>query len=101
MFLEHCKRIFRRILLPLLLLVSTLTVTKNDYRGKGNRFCVIGAAITFLTVPYTEFAEKMVTATFTFRFPNLMYMVVGIIVSVCGIVIETLWKKKISSKEKL
>ena len=91
----------RWILLPLLLLVSTVTVAKNDYWGKGNWFCVIGAAITFLTVPYTEFVEEMGTATFTFRFPNLMYMVVGIIVSICGIVIGTLWKKKISSKEKL
>lgn len=92
--------IFRWILLPLLLLVSTVTVAKNDYWGNGNWFCVIGAAITFLTVPYTAFAEEMGTATFTFRFPNLMYMVVGIIVSICGIGIGTLWKKKISSKEK-
>ena len=93
--------IFRWILLPLLLLVSTLTVAKNNYWGKGNWFCVIGAAITFLTVPYTKFVEEMGTATFTFRFPNRMYMVVGIIVSICGIGIGTLWKKKISSKEKL
>ena len=93
--------IFRWILLPLLLLVSTLIVAKNNYWGKGNWFCVIGAAITFLTVPYTEFVEEMGTATFTFRFPNLMYMVVGIIVSICGIGIGSLWKKKISSKERL
>ena len=88
----------RWILLPLLLLVSTVTVAKNDYWGKGNGFCVIGAAITFLTVPYTEFVEEMGTATFTFRFPNLMYMVVGIIVSIFGIGIGTFWKKKISGK---
>lgn len=88
---------FRWILLPLLLLVSTVTVAKNDYWGKGNWFCIMGAAITFLTVPYTEFVEEMGTATFTFRFPNLMYMMVGIIVSICGIGIGNLWKKKISS----
>ena len=87
--------ILRWILLPLLLLVSTVTVAKNDYWGKGNWFCVIGAAITFLTVPYTEFVEKMDTVTFIFRFPNLMYMVVGIMVSVCGIGIGTIWKKKV------
>lgn len=89
----------RWVLLPLLLLVSTVTVAKNDYWGKGNWFCVMGAAITFLTVPYTEFVGEMDTATFTFRFPNLMYMVVGIIVSVCGIGIGTLWKKKISGRK--
>lgn len=61
----------------------------------------MGAAITFLTVPYTVFVEEMGTATFTFRFPNLMYMAVGIIVSICGIGIGTLWKKEISSKEKI
>lgn len=88
---------FRRILLPLLLLASTVTVAKNDYWGKGNWFCIMGAAITFLTVPYTEFVEGTGTATFAFRFPNLMYMVVGIIVSICGIGVGTLWKKKISS----
>lgn len=90
---------FRWILLPLLLLVSTVTVAKNDYWGKGNWFCVMGAAMTFLTVPYTAFAEEMGTAAFTFRFPNFRYMAVGMIVSICGIGIGTLWKKKSSSKE--
>ena len=86
--------IFKWILLPLLLLGSTLTVAKNNYWGRGNWFCVIGAAITFLTVPYAEFVEKMDTLIFIFRFPNFMYMAVGIIVSSCGIGIGTLWEKK-------
>lgn len=88
---------FRWILLPLLLLAATVTVAKNDYWGDGNWFCVIGAAITFLTVPYTVFVNEMSTATFTFRFPNFTYMAVGIIVSICGIVIGTLWRKRTSS----
>lgn len=90
--------IFRRILLPFLLLILTVTVAKNDYWGKGNWFCVIVAAITFLTVPDTEYVEKMDMVTFTFLFPNFMYMVVGIIVSFCGIVLGNLWRKRISSK---
>ena len=87
---------FRWLLLPLYLFASTITVAKNDYWGKGNWLCVVGAAITFLTVPYTEFVSEMRTdvATFTFRFPNVTYMVVGIVISICGIVIGTLWKKK-------
>ncbi|MBQ9983993.1 MAG: helix-turn-helix transcriptional regulator [Lachnospiraceae bacterium] len=92
--------IFKWILLPLFLLVSTVIVAKNDYWGKGNWFCIIAAAITFLTVPYTEFVEEMGTATFTFRFPNFTYMVVGVIVSICGIGIGNLWRKKNFSKEK-
>lgn len=86
----------RWLVLPLLLLVSTIIVAKNNYWGNGNWFCVIGAAITFLTVPYTQFIEEAETATFyfTFRLPNPMYMVIGIIISVCGIGIGTLWNKK-------
>ena len=91
---------FRWILLPLLLLVSTITVAKNDYWSKGNWFCVLGAAITFLTIPYTEYAEELGTAAFTFRFPNWGYMVTGIIVSLCGIGIGSFLKNKSTSKEK-
>lgn len=91
----------RWILLPLLLLVSTVTVAKNDYWGKGNWFCVLGAAITFLTVPYTEFAEELGTATFTFRFPNFGYMITGIIVSLCGIGIGAYLRKNPAAKEQL
>lgn len=95
--------VFRWLILPSFLLVSTVTVAKNDYWGIGNWVCVIAAAITFLTVPYTQYVENLAagTATFTFCFPNYIYMVVGIIISACGIGIGTLWRKKISSKEKI
>ena len=95
--------VFRWLILPLFLLVSTVSVAKNDYWGKGNWLSVIAAAITFLTVPYTQYVEDLTagTATFTFRFPNFTYMVVGIIISTCGIGIGTLWRKKISSKGKM
>ena len=95
--------VFKWLILPLFLLVSTVSVAKNDYWGKGNWLSVIAAAITFLTVPYTQYVEDLTagTATFTFRFPNFTYMVVGIIISTCGIGIGTLWRKKISSKEKM
>ena len=89
---------FRWILLPLLLLVSTITVAKNDYWGKGNWFCVIGAAIMFLTIPYIQFVEEMGRMTYTFRFPNFLYMVIGIIIAVCGIVIGTIWNRKTAEK---
>ena len=95
--------VFKWLILPLFLLISTVSVAKNDYWGKGNWLSVIAAAITFLTVPYTQYVEDLTagTATFTFRFPNFTYMVVGIIISTCGIGIGTLWRKKISSKEKM
>ena len=86
----------RWIVLPLLLLVSTITVAENYYWGKGKWLCVLVAAITFLAVPYTNFMEchEMGTLTFTFRFPNISYMLVGIIISVLGIGIGTLLNKK-------
>ncbi len=92
--------IFTWILLPCFLLAATVTVAKNDYWGKGNWFCVIGAALTFLTVPYTEYVVRMDIATFMFRFPNLGYMVIGIVVSVCGIAVGNMWRKRKASKEK-
>ena len=90
--------IFRWLILPLFLLILTVSAAKNDYWGKGNWLCVIAAATTFLTVPYTQYVEDLTagTATFTFRFPNLMYMMAGIIISVCGIGLGTLWRKKLS-----
>ena len=95
--------VFRWLILPLFLLVSTVVVAKNDYWGKRNWLCVIAAGITFLSVPYTQYIEDLATgtATFTFRFPNFLYMVVGIIISACGIGLGTLWRKKASSKEKM
>ena len=85
--------VLRWILLPLLLLFSTATVSRNDYWGKGNWFCVLCGAITFLTVPYTEYAVGTDTAAFTFRFPNFPYMAIGAIVSLCGLGIGVMLRK--------
>lgn len=88
----------RWILLPLLLLMAAITVAKNDCWGRGNWLFVAGAAITFLTVPYTQFAfpDELGTATFTFKFPNIAYMLVGVAVAVCGMGAGSLWKNKAS-----
>ncbi len=87
--------VLRWILLPALLFAVTVTVAKNDYFGKGKWLCVVGAAITFLTVPYTQFlvTQETETATFTFKFPNISYMVAGILISCCGLGIGILWNK--------
>lgn len=92
--------VFRWAILPLFLLVCTVIVAKNDYWGKGKWLCVLASAITFLTVPYTQYVEDLTagTATFTFRFPNFAYMVVGVIVSICGLLIGMAWRKKMAGK---
>lgn len=88
--------IFRWILLPSFLLASTITVSKNNYWGKGKWFCVIGAAVMFLTVPYTQFVKEtgIRIIKYTFRFPNFTYMAIGIAFALCGIGIGTVWHKK-------
>lgn len=91
---------FKWILLPLLLFALTVTVAKNDYWGKGNWFCVLGAAIMFLTIPCAKYTEDLGTAVFTFIFPNFSYMVIGIIVSICGIWTGA-FVKKAASKDKI
>lgn len=88
----------RWVVLPLLLLVATVTVAKQDWWGKGNWLCVIGAALTFLTVPYTEYVEDRGTASFIFRFPNFGYMIVGILIACCGITIGLVWRAKALAK---
>lgn len=90
---SECDVIFRWILLPLVLLVTTIFIGQNNYWGKGNWFSVLVAAITYLTVPYTGFIEESGNATYTFRFPNFGYMLIGIVVAVSGICIGSFWNK--------
>ena len=92
--------VFRWAILPLFLLVCTVIVAKNDYWGKAKWLSVPASAITFLTVPYTQYIEDLAdkTATFIFKFPNFGYMVVGVAISVCGLLIGMAWRKKILKK---
>lgn len=82
---SECDVVFRWILLPLVLLVTTIFIAKNNYWGKGNWLSVPVAAITYLTVPYTRSIQESGYVMYTFRFPNFGYMLIGIIVAVCGI----------------
>lgn len=88
--------ILRWIILPVILFGVTVTAAKNDYFGKGNWICVVGAALTFFTVPYTQFLfiHETESSIFTFKFPNFSYMAVGVLISICGLGIGVLWNKK-------
>ncbi|MCI8609532.1 MAG: helix-turn-helix domain-containing protein [Firmicutes bacterium] len=92
---SQCDMVFRWILLPLVLLVATIFIAKNNDWGKGKWFSVLVAAITYLAVPYTNFMEASDTATYTFRFPTFGYMLIGIVIAVCGITIGSFWNRKI------
>lgn len=95
---SECSVVFQWILLPVVLLITAICIGKNNYWGKGNWFAVLMAAVTYLTVPYTRFAEESGTGTYTFRFPNFGYMLIGIIIAVCGISIGLFWNRKIKGR---
>lgn len=96
---SECDVIFRCILLPLVLLVAAIFIGKNNYWGKGNWLAVPAAAITYLTVPYTRYIEETGNGAYTFRFPSFGYMLIGIIVAICGIGIGYFWNRKIKEKQ--
>lgn len=99
-----CDVIFRWILLPLLTLVTTAIIARNNYWGKANWFSVLVAAVTFLTIPYTKFAVEGITdvnvettISFVFKWPNFSYMVIGVLAALCGIGIGSILRDKKSS----
>lgn len=88
----RCDVIFRWILLPLLTLVTTAIIARNNYWGKANWFSVLATAVTFLTIPYTKLISEGIadanvetTISFVFKWPNFGYMVIGVFVASCGI----------------
>lgn len=94
--------ILRWIMLPLLLLVLTVMIAKNNYFGSAKWILIVGAAITFLTVPYTQYIvipeEKL--SYYMFKFPNIPYMLVGIVVAIGGLCIGSLWRNSLLKTEK-
>ena len=92
--------IFKWILLPLILFSGTVIVAKNDYFGKGNWFCVLAAALTFFTVPFASYVETpqsvdgTASLAYIFIFPDFTYMLIGAVISVIGIVVGTVWRKR-------
>jgi len=94
--------ILRWIMLPLLLLVLTVMVAKNNYFGRAKWIFVVGAAITFLTVPYTRYIVIPYEgfSYYLRRFPNIPYMLVGIAVAICGLIVGTLWRNSLQRTEK-
>ena len=95
----ECDIVFRWILLPFVLLVTTVFIARNNYWGKGNWFSVLAAAVTYLTVPYISYVEESGNAMYTFRFPNVGYMILGILVAACGICVGSFWNKKICQSQ--
>lgn len=94
--------ILRRIMLPLLLLVLTVMIAKNNYFGSAKWILIVGAAITFLTVPYTQYIviPEEELSYYMLKFPNIPYMLVGIVVAIGGLCVGTLWRNSLLKTEK-
>ena len=94
--------ILRWIMLPLFLLALTVMIAKNNYFGRAKWIFIVGAAITFLTVPYTQYIviPEEELSYFIFKFPNTTYMIVGIVVAGCGLGVGTLWRNSLLRIEK-
>lgn len=94
--------ILRWIMLPLLLLVLTVMIAKNNYFESAKWILIVGAAITFLTVPYTQYIviPEEELSYYMFKFPNIPYMLVGIVVAIGGLCIGSLWRNSLLKTEK-
>lgn len=96
-----CDVIFRWMLLPLLTLITTAIIARNNYWGKANWFGILAAAVFFLTVPYTQFTFEGIadanTASFVFIWPNFGYMTIGMFLALCGLSAGSLIRHKAQS----
>ncbi len=99
--ISECNIIFKCILLPVALLVTTIFIGKNNYWGKGNWLSVLLGAITYFAVPYVSLSAADNDMAFSFCFPNFRYMAVGAAVAFCGICIGTVWKNRSRAKAEL
>lgn len=72
-------------------------IAKNNYFVRTKWIFVVGAAITFLTVPYTQYIVNSEEgfSYYLFKIPNIPYMLVGIVVAICGLSVGTLWKNSL------
>jgi len=101
--IEETEMIFKFVVLPLFLFVVSILVAVNGYFGKAKWFFVSVAATTFAFIPYTETSivnlEKQTNLMISYRSPNLRYMLMGIGVSLLGLIIGTVIRI-IKSKKK-
>ena len=83
--------VLKYIAMPVMLLTLTLIYASNNYWGMAKWFLIPIGMLTFLAFPYVQNTLDISQGTIIlqFRFPNISYMVVGAVVSVCGLLIGT------------
>ncbi|MBP5529509.1 MAG: helix-turn-helix transcriptional regulator [Lachnospiraceae bacterium] len=81
--------VLKFIAMPVMLLTLTLVYASNNYWGNAVWFLIPIGMLTFLAIPHVQNTMDISQGTLTlqFRFPNISYMAVGAVVSVCGLLI--------------
>ncbi len=93
-----CNIAFKCILLPLVLLITTVFIGRNNYWGKLNWLSVVVGAVSCLAVPSVKYVQQAENVTFAFIFPDFGYMPVGAIVAACGIAVGYFWNRAVQAK---
>ena len=82
---------------PLFLLIACIFTAKNDLFGKLKWLGTLIATVTFMVIPYTQSKYVVINGVtydeIMYRSPNLIYALIGLIVSLLGLVAGTIIRK--------
>lgn len=79
--------VFKVVLLPVSVLLMTVSAGKGDWWGKG-KWALVGIfSVLFFLVPYVTFVSADTVAYKTFLFPNARYLFAGCAVSLIGLLV--------------
>ncbi len=92
--IEACNLIFKYLLLPICAILLSVFAGRNDWWGKGKWSLVAIFAILFLLIPKVSYEATATEATRSFTFPDFLYMIVGIVSSLVGLLAGMKLKKK-------
>ena len=85
------------IILPVTTFVESVLIGKNDFWGKGKWGCTLFFGLMYMLAEYGTFKMANNIAFNKLNAPDFGMIVAGVIISAIGILLGSLWKKKIPS----
>ena len=85
------------IILPVTTFVESLLIGKNDFFGKGKWGSTLFFGVMYMLAEYGTFKMANNIAFNKLNAPDFGMIVAGVIISLIGILLGSLWKKKIPS----
>lgn len=79
--------VFKYVLLPVSVLLMTVSAGKGNWWGKGKWALVVVFSVLFLLVPSVTYVSVDTYAFRTFTFPNMKYLFVGCATSLIGLLV--------------